>query len=199
MPFTAYRQTQVKNLEWTGHPGWKREGATEGWAPGGRLMNWVPEAQPGQWALELGCSKGWDTARLVEKGYRVVGLDLFPEVLRQAVDARPYRLAADMHEIPVRDRSITLIYADNVLEHSDDIRIALAEIHAVLQPGGRLYGMVPERAKRSSEAHLWEVERADQLPALFETMCPRLRMQRFEVFPIADGPQCLFVLKKEHR
>ena len=60
---------------------------------------------------------------------------------REALRRRGFEVHADLAEVGAG--SIDYLFSFNVLEHIDDDAAALAEIHRVLKPGGRLFIYVP--------------------------------------------------------
>lgn len=52
-------------------------------------------------------------------------------------------IALDLQQIDLPDDSIDVLLTPHVLEHVPDTRVALAEIHRILSPGGRMYLQVP--------------------------------------------------------
>mgnify|MGYP001559329528 CR=1 FL=1 len=186
MTFLDYLQTQNRCLNWR---------AREGYPPTERLLALVPAAKRGAWAVELGACRGMASARLAAKGYRVLGLELFYQLVREAVPGpRIGYVVADMHDAPCRDGGAVIVFADNVLEHAHDIRGILVEVARVLAPGGCLYGAIPLVARVWSECHLWSVNTPEELVALFQAIAPTLRLRTLELVE-ADEPQCLFVLE----
>jgi len=71
----------------------------------------------------------------------------FRETFRQyfATDLSPFRVnvASDICKLPFRDASFDVVYASHILEHIQDDRGALAEIHRVLTPSGIAFLPVP--------------------------------------------------------
>jgi len=53
------------------------------------------------------------------------------------------KVKMDIHAIPFEDNAIDIIFCNHVLEHVDDDRKALSEIHRVLKPGGWAILQVP--------------------------------------------------------
>lgn len=187
MTFKQYVQTQNRCLNW-------RE--RENYVPTVRLLALVPEEFCGAWAVEIGACRGMAAARLAVKGYRVLGLELFYQLVREAVPGpRIGYVVADMHDAPCRDGGAAIVFADNVLEHAHDIREVLVEVARVLVLGGCLYGAIPLVARLWSECHLWSVDTPEELVALFQEIAPTLRVLSLELIE-ADEPQCLFVLER---
>lgn len=52
-------------------------------------------------------------------------------------------LLGDIHRLPIRDRSIDAVVCQAVLEHIEDVNIAIDELTRVLKPSGLLYIDVP--------------------------------------------------------
>ena len=91
---------------------------------------------------DLGCGPGQTTAFLHGCGVEVCGLDLSPELLREARRRHPGVAfeAGDMLALPVADASLAGVVAFYAIVHfsAAQLQRALAEMCRVLQPGGRL-------------------------------------------------------------
>jgi SAM-dependent methyltransferase len=79
-----------------------------------------------------GPSVGWLTAP------HKVSLDLDPRGLRP-----PTGICGSLLALPFADASFEVVGAFDVVEHCDPEELALAELHRVLEPGGRLLLSVP--------------------------------------------------------
>lgn len=103
-------------------------------------------ARPGERVLDVGCGPGFYVAELAERvggAGAVVGVDISPAML--AVAARRCEGLANvaLHEgpataLPVEDSSFDAALSVQALEFVEDVDAALAELHRVLRPGGRL-------------------------------------------------------------
>lgn len=104
---------------------------------------------PGQVVLDLGCGAGIDTvlaARRVGPTGRVVGLDMLDEMCwtaQAAVNEAGVAGCTEFHQgemeaIPLEDDSVDVVISNGVLNLSPRKARALAEVHRVLRPGGRL-------------------------------------------------------------
>jgi SAM-dependent methyltransferase len=92
-----------------------------------------------------------------EQGAEVVGLDLSRVVTFTARrNARrslgnnngghaPALLRADIRELPFADGSFDAVYTMGTIEHIDEYREAIREVHRVLKPGGRAVIGVPHK------------------------------------------------------
>lgn len=117
----------------------------------GRDRRWKAElvelanVRRGESAVDLACGTGDIAYALAERGARVAGLDFAPEMLRLA-RSKPRRsrvtfVVGDMLKLPLPDASVTLVTAGYGLRNAAVLDTALAEIHRVLAPGGRLFAL----------------------------------------------------------
>ena len=93
--------------------------------------------------LDAGCGSGRTLDELVDYG-SVSGVDLSPE----AVEAARARGHDDVHvarveEIPFADATFDAVTCLDVIEHTPDDHVALAELRRVTRPGGLLLVTVP--------------------------------------------------------
>ncbi len=92
-----------------------------------------------------------------EQGAEVVGLDLSRVVAFRARrnahssgstgsnTSVPALLRADIRELPFRAGSFDVVYTMGTIEHIDEYRQAIGEVHRVLKPGGRALIGVPHK------------------------------------------------------
>ena len=92
--------------------------------------------------LDLACGTGDLAFAAVERGARVVGLDITPRMVELArlksSSPNPEWLVADMTSLPVASSVFDVVTTGYGLRNVPDLGRALAEIHRVLRPGGRL-------------------------------------------------------------
>lgn len=145
------------------------ESAIERFAGTGNPFSLGP-LRPGDRVVDVGCGAGIDSliaAKMVGPEGRVVGIDMTPSMLERA------RAAAEeagfdhvefreglMEDLPVDDGWADVVISNGVLNLTPDKPRALAEMHRVLAPGGRLQiadilveRPVSEEAKRDID--LW--------------------------------------------
>ncbi len=111
------------------------------------------EVQPGELLLDAGCGEGRHCYGALEKGARVIGLDLDPAGLRAAVGGLRSRarelssmgemLQGNTFQLPFADASFDAIICSEVMEHVHDYRAAAAELARVTRPGGRVAVTIP--------------------------------------------------------
>lgn len=85
--------------------------------------------------LEIGCGTGAYAATMRDLGWKPVGVDVSPGMLRHARGRLPVA-RADAVRLPVRDSSVPAVVG--IMVHTDmpDYRTVLTEVTRVLQPGG---------------------------------------------------------------
>ena len=107
----------------------------------------------GDLLLDAGCGEGRHCFGALERGARVVGLDLDRASLRAG--GKPLRargrevgrlasvLQGDAFALPFRDATFDRVICAEVMEHVHDYRGAARELARVLRPGGRLAVTIP--------------------------------------------------------
>jgi arsenite methyltransferase len=103
-------------------------------------------AAPGDRVLDAGCGPGFYVAETLERvgpGGSVVGVDASPPMLALAAKRSEGHDNVSFHEgdvtaLPVADADFDRALSVQVLEYVTDIPGALAELHRVLKPGGRV-------------------------------------------------------------
>ncbi len=115
----------------------RHDGFWEGTWPALRQL--LPAPTDGA-VLDLGCGEGRGGRELLELGYRVIGADRSPTLVRAAAAARPALpvVLADAAALPFADHSTDLVVACMSLLDIDDFQGAVSEIGRVLRPGGHL-------------------------------------------------------------
>ena len=111
------------------------------------------DVRPGDWLLDAGCGEGRHCFGALERGARVVGLDLDRDSLRLARGALADRarerksvgavLQGNAFELPFADARFDKIICAEVMEHVHDYRAAARELARVLRPGGRAAVTIP--------------------------------------------------------
>jgi ubiquinone/menaquinone biosynthesis C-methylase UbiE len=103
-------------------------------------------AQPGESVLDVGCGPGFYMAEILERvgpAGRVAGLDTSAPMREMAArrlgSAENVELRdADATALPFDDGSFDAAVSVQVLEYVDDVDRAIAQLHRVLRPGGRV-------------------------------------------------------------
>lgn len=105
----------------------------------------------GKRVLEVGCGSGIDTAEFARNGAIVTAIDLTKEgveLTKKLLNENGLAakvMQADATNLPFEDKSFDCVYSYGVLHHIPELEKALAEIHRVLKPGGKLMVMLDHR------------------------------------------------------
>ncbi len=135
-----------------------------------RLLGIADSLHPidGRRVLDLGCGKGRFARALVDRGARVVGLDVSQAMLAGADGSAMDRVRGSARRLPFRPSSFDGVIAVEIFEHLapravDDV---CAEVRRVLRPGGtfvvvnkNLYSLNAQRPWLPSVAVKWIDER----------------------------------------
>lgn len=104
------------------------------------IVHGMLAALPPGVALDAACGTGRHTARLVELGHQVIGLDTSEAMLaiaREKVPSADLRVGR-LEELPVDDASVDLVTCALALTHVSDLGPVMREFARVLRPGGRV-------------------------------------------------------------
>ncbi len=94
--------------------------------------------------LDLGCGEG-EIAQEVFGKQLEWGLDNDREMVKKAEQSGMYRqvILGDAAKIPLKSKTVDLVFANSVLEHIKDIDRVLSEVRRVLKPAGLLMATMP--------------------------------------------------------
>ena len=104
------------------------------------MMQHVPDDLNGQRVLDAGCSAGWYSKQLADRGAQVTAVDMSPEMvnstkklLGEKVEVR----CLDLEDsLPFKNDSFDFIVSSLTLHYLKDWQSAFAEFSRVLKPGG---------------------------------------------------------------
>ncbi|MBL8209769.1 MAG: class I SAM-dependent methyltransferase [Bryobacterales bacterium] len=103
----------------------------------------APDTSAPRFVLDVGCGAGGNEAMLAEFGKTIL-MDASPAAMLYCSQRGAQRLLASSgSHIALKDNSIDLITALDVLEHLDRDMEGLQEIQRVLKPGGHFVATVP--------------------------------------------------------
>lgn len=88
--------------------------------------------------LDYGCADGTFTVELAERAgaSRVLGVEVYEPHVRAARERGIEIVTADEGMLPVRDETVDVATANQVIEHLADTDTFVREMHRILRPGG---------------------------------------------------------------
>ena len=102
--------------------------------------------------LDLGFGEGYGTSLLADSCREIVGVDVADHVVEYAKNKYAKKncrfVKYDGWTLPFETNTFDIVVSFQVIEHIDDDRAFVAEIHRVLKPGGRLVMTTPNKATR---------------------------------------------------
>ena len=110
-----------------------------------KLLNAVGS---GKRVLDVGCSSGYLSEPLSQRGNTLVGIELDADAARAAERWCEQVLVGDVErmELPLEPGSFDVVLCGDVIEHLRDPGAALARLRPLLVPGGRLVVSTPNIA-----------------------------------------------------
>jgi len=123
----------------------------------------------GSRVLDVGCGSLLETHFMAKQGMRVTGIDLDADKLKEFQHRHdwtglhaPDLRAVSLQSVGNAGETFDVVTAFDVIEHLENLEVSLAEIRAVLRPGGLLFITTPN-ALTLSEAYGWLLLRTGRL------------------------------------
>jgi len=99
----------------------------------------LPLVQRGSWLLEVGCGTGHWSRFFASNGFKVIGVDISPEMIEVARSNNTPRCGfevADAQQLPFKDGLFDVVAAIATLEFTRDAGAVVCELFRCLRPGG---------------------------------------------------------------
>jgi SAM-dependent methyltransferase len=147
--------------------------------------------------LDLGCGTGWTSLFFARAGYRVVGVDLAPEMIRLANQSRDAAgltnvsfVESDYENLPNLGAFDCAVFFDS-LHHADDEGLAVRRAFEALKPGGVCVAAEPGRGHHDSPTSQsaiaeYGVTEKDMPPNRVVELARAAGFAEFRVFPPPD-------------
>lgn len=110
------------------------------------LLHMMPVLPPDSLILDVGAGRGLFVYKLIEAGYRVLGLDFVPSIVDRANEEMKARhlagrggfVVGDALDIPFVDNGFAMALDVGLLQHllPEDHQAYVKELHRVISPGG---------------------------------------------------------------
>ncbi|RLT93262.1 malonyl-ACP O-methyltransferase BioC [Ketobacter sp.] len=99
-------------------------------------------------ALDIGCGTGALTIQLAPYAEHITALDIAPGMLAVAQQNDQQRVisewvCADAERLPFPAQSFDLVFSSFALQWCDDLSRVMADVYAILRPGGRFVFSIP--------------------------------------------------------
>lgn len=109
---------------------------------GGDIM-WLPQSWRGR-LLDLGCGEGRFLERMQALGWKVAGIEPDTEAIQAAKKRGPFDVyEGTLEEVDLPPNSFDVVTMNHVFEHLSYPLEALAKVHRILRPAGRLVLTTP--------------------------------------------------------
>jgi trans-aconitate methyltransferase len=102
----------------------------------GGVLEWLA-AKPGEYILDLGCGDGQLTQRIAAFGAQVLGVDASPSMIVAARERGIEAEQAAAEFLPFATPVFDAVFSNAALHWVRDQDAMIAEVHRVLNPGGR--------------------------------------------------------------
>ncbi|MFJ8475283.1 class I SAM-dependent methyltransferase [Kitasatospora sp. NPDC094011] len=104
------------------------------------VLHGLLDGLPAGVALDAACGTGRQTAALLARGHRTIGVDQSPEMIAQARERAPQAefRTGQLEALPLDDDSVDLAVCSMAFTHLPELTKAVAELARVVRPGGRV-------------------------------------------------------------
>ena len=105
----------------------------------------------GKTVVDIGSASGVSAALLAARGAKVIGIDISPELVRQAkelwrdYDERIDFMVGDAETLGLPDASVDACFFGGVLHHIPERGNVYSEVLRILKPGGKFIAIEPNR------------------------------------------------------
>lgn len=148
--------------------------------------------KPGDRVLDLGAGSCWVSEWLGRFGIRTVSIDIATDMLRvgrERLGGAAWIVTGDAERLPLAPASIDHAVVLNAFHHVPDGPAALAELHRVLRPGGRLFLGEPGRGHAEADTSVgatdhYGVQERDVIASTLLDDCLRAGFCRAVVKPL---------------
>ncbi|MDV3125196.1 class I SAM-dependent methyltransferase [Mycobacterium sp. 21AC1] len=162
----------------------------------------LADVSAGDHVVDVGCGPGTAARRAAGRGARVTGVDPSTALLRLARALTPKRAGITWSEgtaedLPVADRTATVVWALATVHHWKDVDKAVAEAHRVLSAGGLLIAVERQSPPGATglASHGWIQQQAESFAAL----CRSAGFDKVAVTPSGNGRQAVWVVTGARR
>ncbi|MFT5286064.1 MAG: ubiquinone/menaquinone biosynthesis C-methylase UbiE [Planctomycetota bacterium] len=109
----------------------------------------------GDTVLDLGCGNGWATRQIAQAapGVQAIGIDVAPAMIARAEELHSYTIRArydvgTFEDLEFKDAHFSRAFSMEAIYYAVDLDKALAEVHRVLKPEGRIDFVIDFYAER---------------------------------------------------
>jgi len=151
------------------------------------------EPEPGERVLDLGAGSCWVSEWLRRFNVVTISVDIATDMLqigRSRTGPDAWIVAGDLEHLPFADGVVDKAVCMNAFHHVPDGQAALAEIHRVLRPGGRVFLSEPGRGHATAETSVAAVadcgvQEREVLASTLVADCLRAGFTRVALKPLA--------------
>ncbi|MGF2946219.1 class I SAM-dependent methyltransferase [Mycobacterium sp. Lab-001] len=152
--------------------------------------------------VDIGCGPGDSVREAARRGASVVGVDparLMLGMARRVTRDRPgiSWLQGSAENLPLPDRSATVVWSVATVHHWADVGAGLAEVRRVLSPGGRFFAI--ERRVRPGATGLASHGWTDQQAGSFAACCRTAGFDDVHTEKLNRGRRAVQVVKAIRR
>lgn len=116
------------------------------------ILRIVPQAK-NKILLDAGCGTGLSTMSLLEKGAKIIFLDIIPETLLlvqkliklNKFEGKALFVLGDIPNLPLKSGILDIIWSGGVLEHMYSLKKPIAEFYRIMKSKGDLILTVPNK------------------------------------------------------